>query len=53
MKLPQLLYNKTDILISLCLHSSFYCPLQGAEVIGGNKMWPLWLERPHPSTNLA
>lgn len=44
MKLPQLLYNKTDILILLCLHSSFYCPFQGAAVVGGHKMWPQRLE---------
>lgn len=40
MKLPQLLYNKTDIFILLCLRLSLYCPLQGAAVVGGNKTWP-------------
>lgn len=40
MKLPQLLYNKTDIFILLCLRLSLYCPLQGAAVVGGDKTWP-------------
>lgn len=39
MKLPQLLYNKTDIFILLCLRFSLYCPLQGAAVVGGHKGW--------------
>lgn len=53
MKLPRLLYNKTGILISLCLHSSLYCPLLGAAVVGGNKTWHLLLERPGSSTNIT